>query len=139
MKRKHFLLLSGLVAWAFSLGMMLMPSGFTGISVAPPTPAVNAWAQFLGTNLFAIGTINLLAFNASWSSAIRAILIGNLLLHLLGMIFDWYAYSLDIVSMQGVMQGTVVHVVFIFGFGYYAFKKSAREAVSAPSSDIDAV
>lgn len=135
MKRKHFLLLSAIVAWLFSLGMMLMPSGFTsGLSVQVPTPAVNAWAQFLGTSLFAIGWMNFFARNSPWSPAVRGILTGNIILHLLSAVTDWYAYSNDVINLGGLMQGAVVHLVFVFGFSYYAFRKSAREDSVAASA-----
>ncbi len=120
-------MISTFVAWAFSLGMMVAPDGFTaGIMVLPPSPAVNAWAQFLGTNLFAIGVINLFAAGNAWNRAVFGVLVGNIVLHALGMVFDWAAYQRNIVSFQGVLQGSVVHIVFIAGFCYYAFKKSTR-------------
>jgi hypothetical protein len=128
MKRKHFLLISGLVAWIFSVGMMLMPSGFTsGISTVPPTPEVNAWAQFLGTNLFAIGFINIFASRSPWSGAVRAILWGNIILHLLAVAADANAYMNNIINLQGIMQSTIVHLVFIIGFFYYTFVKSTHD------------
>jgi hypothetical protein len=133
MKRKHFLIISALVAWVFSIGMMLMPAGFTsGISTQPPSAAVNAWATFLGSNLFAIGFINLFSSGSPWSSAVRAILLGNIVLHLLAIATDVNAYMNDVINMGGLMQGSIVHIVFIIGFSYYAFKKSTRD-MNAPS------
>jgi hypothetical protein len=142
MKRKHFLLISALVAWIFSIGMMLMPSGFTsGISTVPPTPEVNAWAQFLGTNLFAIGFINLFSSRSPWSGAIKAILWGNIVLHVLAIAADANAYMNNIINLQGIMQSTVVHLVFIIGFCYYTFKKSTHDmnpAIQSSESKLDA-
>jgi hypothetical protein len=127
-KRKHFLLISALVAWIFSIGMMLMPSGFTsGISTVPPTPTVNAWAQFLGTNLFAIGFINFFSSRSPWSGAVRAIMLGNIVLHILAIAADVNAYMNNIINLQGIMQSTVVHLVFIVGFCYFTFKKSTHD------------
>jgi hypothetical protein len=135
MKRKHFLLISALVAWIFSIGMMLMPSGFTsGISTIPPTPEVNAWAQFLGTNLFAIGFINLFSSRSPWSGAIKAILWGNIILHVLAIAADVNAYMNNIINLQGIMQSTIVHLVFIIGFCYYTFKKSTHDMSSAKTN-----
>jgi hypothetical protein len=133
MKRKYFLILSGIVAWIFSLGMIFMPEGFTsGISAQPPTAAVNTWAQFLGTNLFAIGFINLFSSFSPWSSALRAILWGNIVLHVLAIATDVNAYNNNIINLGGLMQGTVVHAVFIIGFSIYAFRKSTRD-MSSPA------
>jgi hypothetical protein len=128
MKRKHFLLLSAVVAWLFGILMMLIPASFSaGIMVQPPTDAVDAWVQLLGTNIFAIGCINFLSRNSPWSPAIRGILIGNVVLHVLAIVFDVNTYRLGIVNLQGVLQGAVVHTAFIAGFSYYAFRSSARE------------
>ena len=133
MKRKTWLLISAVIALIFSLLMMLQPNGFTaGISIQSPTPAVNAWAQFLGTNLFAIGWINFFARNSPWSPAVRGILTGNIILHLLALVFDGYAYTQNVISLQGVVQGAVVHIVFIIGFGFYAFKPQITEVHAAP-------
>jgi hypothetical protein len=133
MKRKYFLIISALVAWIFSIGMMLMPAGFTsGISTQPPSAAVNAWATFLGSNLFAIGFINLFSSYSPWSSAVRAILWGNIVLHVLAIATDANAYNNNVINMGGLMQGTIVHIVFIIGFSIYAFKKSTRD-MSSPS------
>jgi hypothetical protein len=128
MKRKHFLLISALVAWAFSIGMMLSPGSFTtGISTAQPTPEVNAWAQFLGTNLFGIGFINFFSSYSPWSGAVRAILLGNIVLHVLAIAADANAYMNNIINLQGIMQSTIVHVVFIIGFCYYTFVRSTHD------------
>jgi hypothetical protein len=40
---------------------------------------------------------------------------------------DANAYMNNIINLQGIMQSTVVHVVFIIGFFYYTFKKSTHD------------
>src|SRR3954469_19914869 len=127
MKRSTFLLISAIVAWIFGLVMMINPRGFTSGTIPVPTDQIDGIMRLLGTNLFAIGSINFLACKDGWSKSMRAILIGNILLHVLGLSFDFYNYSLGLFLMSGIMMGAVVHLLFIFGFSYYAFRSSARE------------
>ncbi|GEM_PF-1486605 len=134
MKRKHFLLFSAVVSGAFGIALVITPDSFTTALMAQGTSdAANTWARYFGTNLFAIGIINFFTFNASWSSAVRGVLIGNLLLHVLGLAIDWYSYSLHVLSIASAMAGTVIHIVFIFGFSYYAFR-SSHEATATASA-----
>jgi hypothetical protein len=134
MKRSTFLFISALIAWAFGLVMMLNPSGFTSGTIPTPTPQVDAMMRIVGVNLFAFGWINFLARNDGWTKALRAVLIGNILLHVLGLAFDGYNYAQGLFLMSGVMMGAVVHLLFIFGFSVYAFRKSARETSVANAS-----
>jgi len=127
MKRSTFLLISAIVAWIFGLVMMINPRGFTSGTIPIPTDQIDALMRLLGVNLFAIGWINFLSRTDGWSKALRAILIGNIILHVFGLGFDFYNYSLGLFLMSGIMMGAVVHLLFIFGFSYYAFRTSARE------------
>jgi len=122
MKRNHFILLSALMAWFFSLTMLFAPANMLGNLGAEITPTVKLFTQFLGTNLFAIGIINFLARNDGGSAALRGVMLGNVALHLLGMLYDWNGYGQKLINSTGVWMGTVVHCLLIVGFTYYLIK-----------------
>lgn len=132
MKRKHFLIITALLAWGISLMMMIAPASFAGmIAVLPPSGALSAWTTFIGTNLFAIGVINVFAATSGWNRAVLGVLVGNIVLHILGLAFDWTAFNNNIISFPGVMQVTVMHLLLIAGFGYYAFNRSTHDTATA--------
>jgi hypothetical protein len=130
-KRSTWLLIAAIVPFIFGTLMMVAPEQFaSGMMVAPISDPVSAWVRFLGTGLVAIGWINFMARKSPWSSAVRGILTGNILLHVLGIATDWYAYSLNVVTMVGAVQGLVIHGIFIVGFSYQVTRgrKEAPEA-----------
>lgn len=128
MKRPQFLLLAGVLACLFSLMMMLAPDRMlANVSNIPPGGASNV-TRWLGANLFAVGVINILARNDSGSEALRAIMVGNIVLHLAAMAFDIMDFTNGIVKTSGVAMGAVVHIGLVLGFLYYL--RSARPAVA---------
>ena len=65
---------------------------------------------------------------------IKAILWGNIVLHILAIAADANAYMNHIINLQGIMQSTVVHLVFIIGFCYFTFVKSTHDMSTAKHS-----
>jgi hypothetical protein len=123
MKRKHFLLISALVAWAFSLALILSPGLFVS-----GVPAQNVlMSQTTGAYLFGIGIINLFASRSPWSSAVRAIMLGNITVHLLGIGANVFAYLNGYDNLMLLLQAMIIHIIFLIGFCYYTFKKSTHD------------
>ena len=128
MKRPQFLLLAGALACLFSLMMMLAPDQMLmNVSNIAPGGASNV-TRWLGANLFAVGVINILARNDSGSEALRAIIIGNIVLHVVAMAFDLLDFTNGVVKGSGVAMGAVVHTGLALGFLYYL--RSARAVVA---------
>ena len=78
--------------------------------------------QWMGCVLVVVGVINILARNDEGSPALRAIMIGNIVLHVLGLGVDVYHHLEGFVQISGVVMGAVVHGVLIAGFVYYVGK-----------------
>ena len=55
-----------------------------------------------GFGVFTIGLINFLSRNDGGSTALKAIMIGNIVFHTLGLFFDIYDYSIGVMSISGL-------------------------------------
>ena len=132
MKRSTWFLIAGVVPAVFGILMLIAPDKFAqNLMTQPLTDSVLAWVRFMGGCLIAFGWINFMARTSPLSGAVRGIMSGNILLHLLGIVTDWYGYSEGVVTMGGAMQGLVIHAVFMIGFGYFlmAASKEASHSV----------
>jgi hypothetical protein len=88
MKRHHFIIISALLAWLFGLTMILAPDKMLSNLALGTTPATNLVMQWVGIGLVSIGVINFFSRNDPGSKALKAVMIGNIILHLLGEGFD---------------------------------------------------
>jgi hypothetical protein len=131
MKRPQFMLLAGALAFLFSIMMLVTPDQMLGnVSTITNEGARNV-VRWLGANLFAIGVINLLARHDAGSEALRAIMIGNIVLHVVALTLDIMDNANGIVKTSGVIMGAVVHVGLALGFLYYLRAAgSAKQAVA---------
>lgn len=117
MKRHLFLIVSALLAWVFGLMMILVPDKATATAAA-----TNLGMQWFGVALISIGIINFFSRNDPGSKALKAVMIGNIILHVAGEAFDIYDYSAGIVQISGVLTGAIVHILLTIGFVYFLFK-----------------
>jgi hypothetical protein len=76
----------------------------------------------MAVTLFSVGCINVLARRDTGSPALRAVMIGNVVLHALGWGTDIYQHLQGFVTAQGLVMGTIVHVLLGGGFLYYLRK-----------------
>src|SRR5437763_1713344 len=119
MKRHHFLLLAGFLACFFSLSMILAPDQMlANVSTISNEGARNV-LRWLGANLLAIGVINLLAARDPGSPALRAIMIGNIVVHAVAFTLDAMDHLAAVVKGSGLAMGAVVHILLIIGFVIY--------------------
>ena len=84
--------------------------------------ATNYVMNWVGVGLFSIGCMNFLSRNDPGSQALRAVMIGNIVLHVVGLGFDVYDYSIAFMRMPGLIMGIVVHTLLVVGFAYYLTK-----------------
>ena len=73
------------------------------------------FARSLGAAIISVSLINLLASSDRGSSALRAIVIGNIAIHVLSFIVD---FSESYARNGGVYVGLAVHVIFVGAFGW---------------------
>jgi len=82
--------------------------------------------QIVGMNLFVIGWINFLARNDEGSPALKAILVGNILLHIFGFALDFYGFGKGVSGVSSVISGAVVHIGLVCGFFYFLMNFSKK-------------
>lgn len=127
MKRSHFLAIAGVIACFFGLSMILVPdmmlanmTTLTGDAAKP--------LRWLGTALLTVGVINIYARNDTGSDALRAIMSGNIVLHVVAEMIDVIDYRAGVVKGSGVAMGTIVHSLLTIGFIYYLVKLGPKSA-----------
>ena len=127
MKRNQFMMLTAFVAWLFGLVMMMAPDKMLGGLGVAPGDIPNYLLQLIGVHLFATGWINFLARNDT-GSALRGVMIANILLHVLSFAFDFIGYGKGLIVVTGVVMGAIVHIGLIAGFAYYLIKWPKQSA-----------
>jgi hypothetical protein len=125
MTRKQFLLVAGVLALFFGASMLLAPQQMLA-NMAVDAPEARRVLQWMAVTLLAIGCINILSRDDPGSAALRAVLVGNIVLHVLGFGIDVYHHSLGFVQTSGVVMGAVVHGLLTAGAAYFLVKLPAR-------------
>ena len=120
MNQSSFLLIAGLIPILFGLVMMFIPGKMLSNTLTSPadaqTRSVTQWAGF-GT--FTIGLITFLSRNDTGSDALKAVMIGNIVFHALGLCFDVYQYLTGVMKLSGLITGLIPHGLLIIGFVYF--------------------
>lgn len=112
------LIASGVVALLFGLFFLFAAdAAIRSFELGNSDVASRLFARAAGNGLVAIAVVNLLASGDGGSSALYAIVIGNILVHILGIAID---FTERFPKRGGWWVGFAVHVVFILAFGYYA-------------------
>ena len=123
MKRSSFILIAAIIPMLFSLVMMFVPdqmlSNSLRVEVDLSTRVVTQWVGF---GVFSVGLVNLLARNDPGSIGLKAIMVGNIAFHSLGIGFDTYDYSIGIMKLEGLITGLIPHSLLTVGFIYYLLK-----------------
>ena len=122
MKRSTFLVITAVLAMLVGISMLLSPDKmFTMMAMTADASTVLA-GRMLGAFLFSLGLINWTARNVEDSLALRAILYGNLSVHLLGLVLDVIGITSGVTNSQA-WGSVAVHLILGAGFAYYAFAK----------------
>ena len=120
MTQSTFLLIAAIIPLLFGLVMMLMPHKMLLNSLrSQPDLQTRAVTQWAGFGTFTVGLITFLARNDDGSSALEAIMIGNIVFHLLGIFFDTYHWRIGVMKLSGLITGLIPHTLLIIGFVYY--------------------
>jgi hypothetical protein len=130
------MVLAGALACLFGAGMILAPQQM----LANMTNATSVETAFVlrwtGSGLVAMGVVNLLARNDPGSTALRAIMIGNIALHVIAYTIDLKDFRAGFVQMSAIVMGSVVHLGLILGFLIYLKSASPmRGAARATASE----
>jgi len=126
MSRSVFLVIAGVMALLFGVSMLAAPDQMLS-NMARDSPDARFVLQWMSCVLIAVGVINILSRTDAGSPALRAVILGNIVLHVLGLGIDFWHHTKGFVQTSGVMMGAAVHGVLIAGFAYYLSKlRSAR-------------
>ena len=123
MTQSTFLIIAALIPTIFGLVMMIIPDKMLSNSlVQPPTKAVLSVTQWAGFGTFTVGIITFLSRNDTGSDSLTAIMIGNVVFHVLGLCFDVIHYRIRVMKLSGLVTGLIPHFLLIAGFMYYLIK-----------------
>ena len=123
MKRSSFLLIAAIIPLLFGLVMMVVPDTMLSNTLTSDANLqTHSVTQWVGFGVFTIGLINFLSRNDGGSTALKAIMIGNIVFHTLGVFFDIYDYSIGVMKLAGLLTGLAPHSFLIIGFVYYLRK-----------------
>jgi uncharacterized membrane protein HdeD (DUF308 family) len=110
------LIIAGLLALAFGALMIFAPDGMVvAFNVGDSSVAARAFARAFGSALVAIGVMDLIAARDRGSPALDAILVANLLLHLLSPALDF----IEPFPKDGSYWGSfVLHALLVIAFAW---------------------
>jgi hypothetical protein len=124
-----FILIAAIIPILFGSVMMFAPEMMIANTLTVEIgPGIRAVTQWVGFGVFTLGVINFLSRNDNGSSALKAVMVGNILFHGLGMCFDVYDYSIGIISLAGLITGLIPHSALALGFIYYLWKLPAERS-----------
>ena len=122
MKRSTFFLITAIFAFVFAAMMLLVPAsaaeGFGMVS----TPETSLLFRSLGGMLLSASILNFLVRNHPDSDTLKAVLIFNVALNLLGMLSDVPGIIEGILPFGKVIPGHIVHLFIIIGSFIYLRK-----------------
>ena len=122
MKRSTFFLITAIFAFIFAAMMLLVPAsaaeGFGMVS----TPETSLLFRSLGGMLLSAAILNFLVRHHPDSNTLKAILIFNISLNLLGMLSDVPGIMEGILPFSKAVPGHVVHLFIIVGSFIYLRK-----------------
>jgi hypothetical protein len=120
MKRSAFMTVAAVVAFLFGLGFLLAPAwtmSTYGITLEVPGQWIG---RYLGSAFVGIAVLTWLARKAEAGEALRAVMLGDFVLSLLGLVVAIF----DAASGLGnslVWTTVLIYVFLTVGFGYYHF------------------
>lgn len=116
---KVFLSVAAVLAWIFSIMLLLMPKEFYAPTGIEMTPLLSTIAQAHGATLFGLGLVNWLGRKAE-KQGLTAILTGNLVVQILSLLVVIRTMTLG--AGSAVAPGIVIHVVLGGLFAHYLMK-----------------
>jgi len=109
-------LAAGVVGLLFGLFFLLGPDqAIASYNLGAATLPALLFARSTGAALVGLGVINLLASLDRGSLALRALALGNLVIHVLSIFVD---FSENYPKNAGIWVALAIHIIFIVAFGY---------------------
>ena len=121
MKLKTFLIIATVMPTIFGLSLLLVPDMLMTTNGLVVSESAKVFARGVAGLLLGLAIINWYARKDLASPIIRGVLIGNIVVHALGLITDGLAVQNNVIT-QNPWFGLFVHAFFVVGFGYYLMK-----------------
>ena len=101
---------------------MLAPGEVRAILTVDVNAAAAAVTRWYGFTTLSLGIVNWLARADPGSPALRAVMIGNLVFHVLAMTLQSGDYMAGLMTTSGLAMALVSHSLLAIGFAYFLFK-----------------
>lgn len=124
MKLRTILMLNGIVASAYGISFLLVPSTVLSIYGMTQGSSEQLAGQYFGVALVAIGLITWLAKDITDVSTQRALILGLLISDIAGVIVSVLGTLSDVMSAVG-WSAVAIYVFFGLGYGYFQFMKTS--------------
>jgi len=124
MKRSTFMVIASVVALVFGVAFLVVPAWLMSLYDVTLQPGGEWVARYFGSALTGIAVLTWLARKAPEGEALRAVLVGDLLLSLIGLVVA----VLDALSGTAnalVWLNVVIYLLLTSGFGYLLLGKPA--------------
>lgn len=119
MKRQTFLTIAAVVGALPAVLMIAFPAQMMEEMDAQQSDVANVLLQVVGIMTFSISVILFLTRKDEGSIALRAIIIGNLIMGIGSIPIDWIAYQRGIFTqISSLILSTIIHIIFVIGFIY---------------------
>jgi hypothetical protein len=124
--RASFLSFASFVALGIGLFALAAPEALlAGKGVAPPRDAATVWVRELGVTILALGLTLFLLRKEPLSPSLRAVLLGNAVVHLGLFPIELGAHHQGVITrLSGVVPNSILHLVFAGGFLWFATRKA---------------
>ena len=129
MKLRTILMLNGIVASAYGISFLLVPSTVLSIYGVTQGPAEQLMGQYIGVALVGIGLLTWLTREVTEVSTQRAMILALLISNLAGVIVSVLGTLSDVMSAVG-WSAVAIYVVFGLGYGYFQFVKTSTRSPS---------
>ncbi len=130
MKTSTYLTVAGAVAVLFALGFLLTPASMAAMYGVPSDPSNIMQARYFGSALGAWGVITLMMRNVRDPEALRGLLGGSIVGHVLGIVVTLWALMAKSI---GPMAWSSVVVYALLGIGAWMCLSQQRAAHPAPA------
>jgi hypothetical protein len=121
MNRTTFLTASSIIAFAVAGFALAFPDALLVAKGVTPNAALVVWLREAGVMILASGVSVFLARRAPDSAALRALLLGNAVLHFGLFPIEILAYTQGVIPrLAGVLPNSLVHLLLGVGFVVYA-------------------
>ena len=126
MTLRNFLTAASIVAFAFGLGFVLIPTQLASLYNVALNPGGAFVGQLLGAAFIGFGVLNWLARNVTDPQLTRAVVLGNLVGDAAGFVLALLGQLAGVGGVNQLGWSTVlIYLLFASGFAYFQFVKSS--------------